>query len=81
MTEFQPYRNEKDSFDISELTVENRIDCVEIYGSIRLTKDKVGLLLARQLKQLVDSTLAVLEKDELPDQVPVAKTDRIKNPF
>ena len=63
------------------LTVENRMDRIDIYGSLQLTNDKVGLGLARQLKELVDSTLAVLETEQLPDQVPIAKPDSVENPF
>ena len=81
MKNFQPYENEKDSIGIGELTIENRLDRIEIYGSLQVTKDKAGLKLAQQLKVLVDLTVAALEAENLPDQVAVAKTDSVDNPF
>jgi len=44
------YENEEETFQIDQLTIENRLDRVQVYGSIELTKDKVGLEHARQLK-------------------------------
>lgn len=40
---FLAYENETDSFTIGEMTVENRLDRISLYGSVDLTRDKVGL--------------------------------------
>lgn len=81
MDTIRPYANEEESLEIGDLTVENRLDRVSLYGSLELTKDKRGLKAARQLKLLVDETVAALEAVELPDEVETLPTDRVPNPF
>ena len=76
-----PFENESESLQIGELTIENRLDRVSIYGSIDLTLDKVGLANARQLKEILDLTLAELEKAPLPDKISLAPADTVDNPF
>jgi len=78
-----PFANEADSVGIGDLTVENRLDRVSIYGSLDLTRDKQGLKNARALKELVDNVVRVLESDKkLPDKLPPPKAPgRVKNPF
>lgn len=78
---FTPYANEEDSIQISNFTIENRIDRISIYGSLDLTMDKEGLKKAKILKQVVDSTVAVLEKSELPEKIVISKAETVKNPF
>jgi hypothetical protein len=77
----KPFRNESDSLQIDELTVENRIDRISIYGSIDITRDQEGLALARHLKEILDLTLAELEKEELPERIAVATLETVDNPF
>ena len=43
MSSFTPYQNEAQSLGIDELTVENRLDRISVYGSIELTRDQAGL--------------------------------------
>jgi hypothetical protein len=76
-----PFKNESESLQIGELTVENRLDRVSIYGSIDITRDKAGLTIARQLKEILDLTLAELEKSELPEKVTLAPAETVDNPF
>jgi len=80
---FTPFANEADSVGIGDLTIENRLDRVSIYGSLDLTRDKQGLEHARALKALLDSIVRVLEADKkLPDKLPPPKAPgRVKNPF
>lgn len=78
---FQPFDNESDCIQIGDLTIENRVDRVSIYGSIDLTKDKAGLAKALQLKGIIDSTISVLESADLPDHVSVRKPTMVENPF
>ncbi len=81
-TPLQPFGNESQSLGIGELTVENRIDQVELYGSLAITRDKAGLQLARELKAVIDATLAALEATpELPEHISLRPTDRVDNPF
>ncbi len=78
----RPFENEQDSLVIDELTIENRVDQLELYGSLAITRDKIGLARALQLKQILDATLQVLQNDPvLPDQVIFKPSDQIDNPF
>jgi len=82
MPSIQPYQNEAESLAISDMTVENRVDRVSIYGAIELTRDKAGLQKARALKEVIDAVVAVLEVEQnLPDHISVKPTEKIKNPF
>lgn len=82
MSELQPFQNESDTLRIGELTVENRVDQLELYGSLAITRDQAGLKLALQLKSLLDATVAHLQQaSDLPEQVAFRPTDSIDNPF
>jgi hypothetical protein len=78
---FSPYKNESDCIQLGDLTIENRVDRVSIFGSIDLTKDKDGLSMTRELKNIIDQTLAELEKSELPDRIVVNPAETVENPF
>lgn len=79
--DFSPYRNEEESLQLGDLTIENRMDRVSIYGSIDLTLDKQGLKHARQLKEILDLTIAELEKGTLPERIVIVEPETVKNPF
>jgi hypothetical protein len=79
--EINPFSNESESLQLGDLTIENRVDRVSIYGSIDLTLDKAGLELAKQLKSILDLTVAKLEKSDLPESVAMIESDTVKNPF
>lgn len=79
---FLAYGNEEDYFSIGEMTIENRLDRVSIYGSLDLTKDKQGLERALKLKRIVDASIDALKRDKnLPEQIDTVPTENIKNPF
>ena len=78
---FQAYQNETDSLVIGELTVENRLDRISLYGSLELTKDKEGLQRAYALKRIVDAAIEVLRNTSLPDRIEPNATDSVINPF
>jgi hypothetical protein len=80
-TKFAPFKNESDCIQFGDLTVENRMDRVSIYGSIDLTKDKAGLAAAQELKRIIDAALAELEKADLPDRITLAAPETVDNPF
>lgn len=82
MSPITPYANEAHSLQIGELTIENRVDQVALYGSAHLTKDKAGLQHARELKAIIDAVVASLEADKsLPDKITLKPTDQVDNPF
>ena len=78
---FSPYENEEDSLQIDELTIENRLDRISIYGSIDLTMDKEGKTKALTLKNIIDLAVAKLEETTLPDKISIRETETVKNPF
>ena len=78
----QPFDNETQSLSLGDLTIENRLDQLEIYGSLSITRDQAGLALALELKQLVDDTVAQLQlAQDLPTRLSTKPTDQIDNPF
>jgi hypothetical protein len=70
METIDPYANESEVLLLGELTIENRVDMVSIYGSIDITRDKRGLKHAQTLKYLFDSIVEVLSKEDLPEEIP-----------
>lgn len=81
MKNFKPFKNEADCLQIGELTIENRVDRVSIFGSIDITLDKEGLTVAKELKAIIDSTLAAMEKVDLPAKIAIAPVEIVDNPF
>ncbi len=82
MGTIRPFANESDSVSIDELTVENRVDQLEIYGSLSITRDKAGLERALRLKDILDAAVKALQDDAaLPDRMAFKPTDKVDNPF
>jgi hypothetical protein len=82
MPDIDPFANEEDSLEIGELTIENRLDQVAIYGDIQLTKDRRGLEQAKALKAVLDAVVHALERDKnLPDEISSNPPDEVDNPF
>lgn len=77
----QPFQNEEESVTISELTVENRLDRVSVYGSVDITRDKQGYEYALDIKRQIDAIVEQMEKEELPDRVEVAVAKEVDNPL
>lgn len=79
---FMAYENETESFQIDEMTVENRLDRISIYGSLDLTKDRHGLESALKLKRIIDASIDALKRDkDLPDRIDVSPSESVQNPF
>jgi len=82
MSELQPFQNESETLHIGELTIENRIDQLELYGSLAITRDQAGLQQALQLKALLDAAVLHLQNEkDLPEQVEFKQPEEINNPF
>ena len=80
--DFKPYDNESDVIRIGDLEIENRVDRVALMGDVVLTKDKVGLALAKELQALLGNIIQCLESDDkLPDAVVLKPTTEEENPF
>jgi len=76
-----PFANETDSFSIGELTVENRLDRISIYGSIDITRDKEGLAHAETLQTLFNDIISSMKEGDLPDKISIKPADSVSNPF
>ena len=82
MSDYAPYANESDALTIGNLAIENRVDRVSLSGDMELTKDKAGLVLAKQLQAVINATVKALEADKaLPDAIQTLKPRSVKNPF
>lgn len=82
MTTLQVFQNEADAMTIGELTIENRLDQLELYGSLSITRDQAGLQLALELKELIDAAVAHLQAvPNLPLAIATKPTDSVDNPF
>jgi hypothetical protein len=79
-----PFADEAASTSIGDLTIENRLDRVSLYGSLDLARNRQGLEDARRLRTLLEAIVKVLEGegDRLPDKYQ-GKRDvtRVPNPF
>lgn len=78
---FKPFETGNESSSIYDLTLENQVDCVSMYGNLQITKDQVGLKAAKALQQLINDVVIALEKEELPAQIERKPEQEIENPF
>ena len=82
MPELQPFQNESETLQIGELTFENRIDQLELYGSLAITRDQAGLQQALRLRALLDAAVLYLQNEkDLPEQVFFRASENVDNPF
>jgi hypothetical protein len=82
MSDMKPFKNESESITIGQLTIENRLDQVEMYGSLSITRDQVGLASALKLKSVLDAAIDYLQHaSDLPTHISFRPTDKIDNPF
>ena len=82
MPDLQPFKNETESITIGQLTIENRLDQVELYGSLSITRDQAGLALALQLQSVLDAVIDHLQHaSDLPAHIAFRPTDKVDNPF
>ncbi|WP_343597212.1 hypothetical protein [Acinetobacter sp.] len=79
---FKPFEDDHASSAIYDLTLENQLDCINIYGNLQVTKDKKGLETAKALQNFVNAMVEALEKDEhLPEQITLQQPQEVENPF
>ncbi len=81
-TPFVPFDNESDVMEIGDLTIENRIDQVILYGSLVLQKDLGGLERVRRLRELLTDVVVNLETTKnLPEKIAPRPAELVNNPF
>ncbi len=83
MTKLTPFADDAASVAIDKLTVENGMEQVSLYGSLDITRDKVGLQHALALKAIIDQAVQSLASDPgLPERLPPSdKPKTVSNPF
>ncbi|ENV85586.1 hypothetical protein F940_01809 [Acinetobacter radioresistens NIPH 2130] len=79
---FKPFENGTESSAIYDLTLENQLDCVNIYGNLQITKDQQGLQAAKKLQAFMNDLVQALEQAQpLPEQIERQPEHEIENPF
>ncbi|ESK54954.1 hypothetical protein [Acinetobacter tjernbergiae] len=78
---FKPFEQGDQSSAIYDLTLENQVDCVSLYGNLQITKDQSGLKTAKALQSFINDVVAALEKQSLPEQIERKLEREIENPF
>ncbi|RJL68994.1 hypothetical protein [Acinetobacter radioresistens] len=79
---FKPFENGTESSAIYDLTLENQLDCVNIYGNLQITKDQQGLQTAKKLQAFMNDLVQALEQAQpLPEQIERQPEHEIENPF
>lgn len=76
-----PFKNESESLDIGEATIENHENQVNIYGRLSITRDKSGLDMALTLQALMNDIVSALQAENLPDAITVIAPTKGANPF
>jgi hypothetical protein len=77
-----PFENETQSIQIDELTIENRLDRIELYGALVITRDQIGLQRALEIQTLINATVHSLQaQTDLPHALVIKPSETIDNPF
>ena len=78
---FKPFENGTESHSIHDLTLENQVDSINIYGNLQITKDQAGLKAAKALQSYINDIVAQLEKQtDLPEQIARQVEGEVENP-
>lgn len=79
---FKPFAEDRSSSAIYDLTLENQLDCINLYGNLQITKDQQGLAAAKALQALMNQVVEVLQQQEnLPEHIERQPEQEIENPF
>lgn len=78
----RPFADDGASIAIGKLTIENSADCLSLYGSLDITRDRRGLEVAQQLQTVLTQAIETLQdQKDLPDAVPRQGHRTVPNPF
>lgn len=79
---FTPFEQGTESHSIHDLTLENDLDRVNLYGNLQLTKDQAGLAAAKTLQAYLNAIVTKLEQEkDLPENIQSSIENEIENPF
>ncbi|NOT67104.1 MAG: hypothetical protein HOP04_02035 [Methylophilaceae bacterium] len=76
-----PFQNESETFQLGDLTIENRLDRLSLSGDIDITLDKKGLANALVLTELLNRVVSEMQKLDLPDAIAIEPPVKVTNPF
>lgn len=79
---FKPFEKGTESHAIHDLTLENDLDHINLYGNLQINKDQDGLLIAKTLQAFFNDVVRALEQEKhLPEKIETAQQGEIENPF
>lgn len=79
---FKPFQVGTESHAIHDLTIENGLDRINIYGNLQITKDQQGLNAAKVLQALLNQVVSTLENEKnLPEKIEIQTVKEVENPF
>jgi hypothetical protein len=79
---FKPFETETDSSAIYDLTFENQLDHINIYGNLQIAKDQQGLATAQKLATFFNDVVKQLEQQtDLPEKIQLEDSNEVENPF
>ena len=79
---FKAFEQGTESHSIHDLTIENDVDRVNLYGHLQITKDQQGLKAAKALQAVLNQIVQQLELEkDLPERIQLQESDEVENPF
>ena len=79
---FKPFDVGTESHSIHDLTLENDVDRINLYGNLQITQDQVGLAAAKALQAYLNEIVSVLERQQdLPAKISTTDESEVENPF
>lgn len=79
---FKPFEQGTESVAIHDLTLENDLDRISVYGNLQIHKDQESLEIAKKLQGFFAEIVAKLEQEsELPEKIQRPDDDEVENPF
>lgn len=79
---FKPFEKGTESHAIHDLTLENDLDHISLYGNLQINKDQQGLLIAKTLQAFLNDVVTALEQENnLPEKIETMQQGEIENPF
>ncbi len=79
---FKPFEIGNESQAIQDLTLENDLDRISIYGNLQIYKDQEGLAKAKKLQALLNDVVNYLQTQaDLPEKHNPPDAEEVENPF
>ena len=80
--DIKPFKGPASLCSLGELTIENSLDRLSLYGSLNIAQDQQGLAQAQALKALLEQAVRHLQAQEgLPEKLDYPPEEEVDNPF